>query len=60
MPGHLDIGGRELELAPVTGEAAPVVTGEEEKDFGALVARRLIEALGTKLELDGEKLRVRL
>ena len=50
--------GRVLELQPVTAAAAPVVTGEELRDFGALVARLVLEALGASLELDGEVLRV--
>jgi signal transduction histidine kinase len=52
--------GRELELAPITEAAAPVVTGESPKDFGALVARMAIEHAGGSLALDGETLRVRL
>ncbi len=52
--------GRVLELAPVTEAAARVVTGEDPKDLGALVARRVIERAGGALELDGEALRVRL
>ena len=49
-----------FELSPVSEAAAPVVTGAEQKDFGALVARLVIEELGGGLELDGETLRVRL
>jgi signal transduction histidine kinase len=52
--------GRELALAPVTEAAAPVVTAEERKDLGALVARMLVEHVGGSLELDGETLLVRL
>ena len=52
--------GRELELAPVTAAAARVVTGEEPKDLGALVARIAIERAGGSLALDGETLRVSL
>jgi signal transduction histidine kinase len=52
--------GRELELTPVTAPAAPAVTGEEPLDLGAIVARRLIEALGGSLSLVGETLRVTL
>lgn len=54
------VAGRVFELSPVTEAAAPVVTGAEQKDFGALVARLVIEELGGGLELDGETLRVRL
>jgi signal transduction histidine kinase len=52
--------GRTFELAPVTKDAAPVVTGAELKDLGALVARLVIEELGGSLELDGQTLRVRV
>ena len=52
--------GRVLELSPVRAAAAPVVTGEDVRDLGALVARLAIEELGGSLELDGETLRVRL
>jgi signal transduction histidine kinase len=54
------VDGRELELAPVPAAAAKVVTGEEVKDLGALVARLAIEQGGGSLALDGESLRVRL
>jgi signal transduction histidine kinase len=52
--------GRELELAPVRSAAAPVVTGESQRDRGCLVARLVLEELGGSLELDGETLHVRL
>jgi signal transduction histidine kinase len=54
------VSGRELELAPVNAEAAPIVLGDEPRDFGALVAGRVIGALGGSLQLDGETLRVQL
>ncbi|MGZ4333551.1 MAG: histidine kinase dimerization/phospho-acceptor domain-containing protein [Gaiellaceae bacterium] len=52
--------GRELDLAPITAAAAPVVSGEQVRDLGSLVARAVIEELGGSLELAGETLRVRL
>jgi signal transduction histidine kinase len=52
--------GRELELASVPAAAAPVLTGEQPNDLGALVARIAIEYAGGSLELEGETLRVRL
>ena len=52
--------GRELELSPVTADAAPVVLGESVRDLGSLVARIVIEALGGSLSLEGETLRVTL
>jgi signal transduction histidine kinase len=54
------VSGRDLELAPITADAAPVVTGGSIRDLGSLVARMVIEELGGSLELDGETLRVRL
>jgi signal transduction histidine kinase len=54
------VDGRVLELAPIVPAAAPVVTGEEIRDLGAVVARQVIEALGGSLELVGESLRVTL
>jgi signal transduction histidine kinase len=55
---HVD--GRKLELSPVTAAAAPVVSGDDVRDLGSLVARLAIEELGGSLELDGETLRLRL
>ncbi len=52
--------GRVLELTPVTAAAALVVFAEDVRDLGSVVARLTIEELGGSLELDGEKLRVRL
>ncbi|HEX3805718.1 MAG TPA: histidine kinase dimerization/phospho-acceptor domain-containing protein [Gaiellaceae bacterium] len=54
------VAGRELQLAPITAAAAPVVSGETLRDLGSLVARLVIEALGGSVELAGETLRVRL
>jgi len=54
------VDGRELALSPVTADAAPVVTAENPKDLGAVVARMAIESLGGSLAIDGETLRVRL
>ena len=54
------VSGRELELAPITADAAPVVTGESIRDLGSLIARMVIEELGGSLVLDGEILRIRL
>src|SRR5205814_5165161 len=52
------VAGRTLELAPVIAGAAPVLTGEQVRDLGSIVARAVIEALGGSFELDGETLRV--
>jgi signal transduction histidine kinase len=50
--------GRTLELSPVTPAAAPVVSADDVRDLGALVARLAIEQLGGSVALDGETLRV--
>jgi len=42
----------------VNDTAAPVLTGAEPKDLGALVAGRALAALGVAVELDGDTLRV--
>jgi hypothetical protein len=44
----------------VTAAAAPVVLGEDLKDLGAAVAVRALRALGGTVELDGDRLRVKL
>jgi signal transduction histidine kinase len=54
------VDGRELALSPVTEAAAPVVTGEELRDLGSIVARDVIEQLGGTFALDGDTLRVGL
>jgi signal transduction histidine kinase len=52
--------GAEIAIGPITPEAAPVVLSEELKDLGAAVARRVVEAMGGSLALDGDSLRIRL
>ena len=53
------VDGRLVELAPVTRAAAPIVTGEEVRDLGALVARMVLDAVGVSIALEGETLQVR-
>ena len=52
--------GRVFELAPITVEAGRVITGEELRDLGSIVARSVIEELGGSFELTGDVLRVTL
>jgi signal transduction histidine kinase len=52
--------GPQLELAPVTAAAAPVLLGEDLRDLGAAIAVRAIRAQGGSVALDGETLRIRL
>jgi signal transduction histidine kinase len=56
----LTVRGAELELEPITPSSGPVVTGAELRELGPAVAVALIRALGGALELDGERLRIRL
>jgi signal transduction histidine kinase len=49
-----------VEIAPIPEAAAPVVLAEDLKDLGAATARRVIEAIGGSLTLEGERLLVRL
>ncbi|HKB20473.1 MAG TPA: histidine kinase dimerization/phospho-acceptor domain-containing protein [Gaiellaceae bacterium] len=52
--------GGTVEIAPIPEAAAPVVLAEDLKDLGAATARRVIEAIGGSLALEGERLLVRL
>ena len=54
------VDGPRILIEPVVADAAPVVLGEETKDLGALVAVRLIRALGGEVTLEGERLTVTL
>lgn len=54
------VDGPVIVIGPVREGVGPVALGEDLKDFGAAVAVRLLRALGAPLELDGERLLVRL
>jgi signal transduction histidine kinase len=54
------VNGRELELAPVTDAAAPVVSGEAVRDLGSVVGRRVIERLGGSVAVAEGVLHIRL
>lgn len=54
------VDGATLRLAPVTEAAASVVSGEELRDLGALVAGLVIGAVGGSLAVEGDSLVVRL
>ena len=57
---ELTASGSTVEIAPVPAAAAPIVLAEDLKDLGAAAARSVTEAIGGSLELDGERLLVRL
>jgi hypothetical protein len=52
--------GQTVEISPIPEAAAPIVLAEDLKDLGAATARRVIEAIGGSLTLEGERLLVRL
>ena len=54
------VNGRELVLAPVVPQAAPILDGSTPRDLGALVARLALDTVGGSLEIDGDTLRIRL
>jgi signal transduction histidine kinase len=52
--------GETVEISPVPEAAALIVLAEDLKDLGSATARRVIEAIGGSLRLEGEHLLVRL
>ena len=52
--------GATVAIGPVTPQAAPIVLAEDLKDLGAGAARRVVEALGGSLSVEGDRLLVRL
>ena len=52
--------GSTVAIGPVSPETAPILLAEDLKDLGAAAARRVIEAIGGSLELEGERLLVHL
>jgi signal transduction histidine kinase len=57
---QLHVGGTELEISPITPSAGVVVTGEELRELGAAASVEVIKAQGGSIELDGDRLRIRL
>jgi signal transduction histidine kinase len=56
----VSVTGSEITIAPIVESVAPIVLGEEARDLGALIAGRILAALGGGRELDGDRLLVRL
>lgn len=52
--------GGTLKIAPVTPSSGPVLLAEDLRDLGAAVAVKVIRTLGGSVELEGDKLVVRL
>jgi signal transduction histidine kinase len=56
----LRVDGAAIELGQVPAEVAPILLGENLRDFGAAVAVRTIEALGGSVSVESERLVIRL
>jgi hypothetical protein len=56
----LTVDGTTLRISPITNASAPVLLGEDLKELGAVSASSLIRALGGSVEVDGERLVIRL
>jgi signal transduction histidine kinase len=54
------VDGPEVAIGPVRNGVGPIALGEDLKDFGAAVATRVLPAMDAKIEVDGERLVVRL
>jgi signal transduction histidine kinase len=56
----LVVTGVDVEISPLVGNAAGVVTGEDIRELGPAVAARLIPALGGSIAQDGDRLVIHL
>lgn len=56
----LTVEGATLSISPVTQSSAPVLLGDSTKELGALAASACVRGLGGSVEVDGERLLVRL
>jgi signal transduction histidine kinase len=52
--------GAAVAIAPVAPNVVPIILGEELRDLGATAGRRLVEAFGGSLAVEGDRLLVRL
>jgi signal transduction histidine kinase len=57
---ELRVNGAEIAIGPVVEGARPVLLREDARDLGALIAARVVPALGGSLQLEEERLLVRL
>jgi signal transduction histidine kinase len=57
---NLRVDGAMLTISPVTAASGPVLLGEDLRDLGAAVAVLVVRALDGSVELDGDRLSVRL
>ena len=57
---ELSADGSVVVISPVLENVGPIILGDDMKDLGAAAARRFVEAIGGSVELEGERLLVRL
>jgi signal transduction histidine kinase len=57
---QLTADGAVIVISPVLENVRPIILGGDLKDLGAAAARRLVEASGGSVELEGDRLLVRL
>jgi signal transduction histidine kinase len=57
---ELTADGAVIAISPVLENVGPIILGDDLKDLGAAAARRLVEATGGSVELEGDRLLVRL
>jgi signal transduction histidine kinase len=57
---RLEVEGASLTISPVTRASAAVLLGEESKELGALAASSLVRAIEGSVEVEGERLLIRL
>ena len=52
--------GAGVAISPVLENVGPIILGDDLRDLGAAAARRLVESTGGSVELEGDRLLVRL
>jgi signal transduction histidine kinase len=56
----LTVNGEEIAIGPIVDNAGAIAAGQELRDFAAAVGTRVLQACGAAVEVDGERLLVRL
>ena len=57
---ELTVDGAGVAISPVLENVGPIILGDDLRDLGAAAARRLVESTGGSVELEGDRLLVRL
>jgi signal transduction histidine kinase len=56
----LEVDGPDVAVLPLALDAGRIALGDDLRDFGAAVGTRLLRSAGATVEVDGERLRIRL